>query len=64
MHNNDKRLLDKIEDYNRQDCESTFRLRKWLLRIKPKQTKWFVPEKEKIELRPFEETLLEYQREV
>ena len=61
MHNNDKRLLDKIEDYNKQDCESTFRLRKWLLRIKPKQTKWFVPEKEKIELRPFEETLLEFQ---
>ena len=61
MHNNDKRLLDKIEDYNKQDCESTLRLRKWLLRIKPKQTKWFVPEKEKIELRPFEETLLEFQ---
>ena len=61
MLNNDKRLLDKIEDYNKQDCESTFRLRKWLLRIKPKQTKWFVPEKEKIELRPFEENLLEFQ---
>ncbi len=61
MHNNDQRLLDKIEDYNKQDCDSTFRLRKWLLRIKPKQTKWFIPEKEKIELRPFEKTLLEFQ---
>ncbi len=61
MQNGDQQLLDKIEEYNKQDCLSTFRLRKWLLRIKPKQTRWFVPEKEKMELRPFEETLLEYQ---
>ena len=57
----DQKLLDKIENYNKQDCESTFKLRKWLLRIKPEKTKWFVPEREEMELRPFEETLLEYQ---
>ena len=57
---NDQQLLDKIEEYNKQDCISTFRLRKWLLRIKPQQTRWFIPEKDKIEIRPFEETLLEY----
>ena len=60
MQKNDQQLLDKIEEYNKQDCISTFRLRKWLLRIKPQQTRWFVPEKDKIEIRPFEETLLEY----
>ena len=53
--------MDKIEEYNKQDCISTFRLRKWLLRIKPNQTKWFVPEKDQLEIRPFEEILLEYQ---
>ena len=61
MQNNDQQLLDKIEEYNKQDCISTFRLRKWLLRIKPKQTKFFVPEKDQLEIRPFEEILLEYQ---
>ena len=60
MQNNDQKLLDKIEEYNKQDCISTFRLQKWLLRIKPQQTRWFVPEKDQIEIRPFEETLLEY----
>ena len=60
MQNNDQKLLDKIEEYNKQDCISTFRLQKWLLRIKPQQTRWFVPEKNQIETRPFEETLLEY----
>ena len=60
MQKNDQQLLDKIEEYNKQDCISTFRLRKWLLRIKPQQTRWFVPEKDKIEIRPFEERLLEY----
>ena len=61
MQNKNQQLLDKIEEYNKQDCISTFRLRKWLLKIKPQETKWFVPEKEQMELRPFEEILLEYQ---
>ena len=57
----DQSFLDEIEKYNREDCVSTFRLRNWLLKIKPEGTKWFVPEKEQMELRPFEETLLDYQ---
>ena len=61
MQNKDQELLNKIEEYNKQDCISTFRLRKWLLRIKPKETRWFVPEKEHMEIRPFEEILLKYQ---
>jgi len=55
-------LLDEIEEYNKQDCVSTFKLRNWLLKIKPADTKWFVPEKEQMELRPFEENLLDYQK--
>ena len=57
-----KNLLEQIEDYNKQDCESTFKLRKWLLKIKPEDTKFFKPEKEEMELRPFEEIQLEYQK--
>ncbi|WP_440677397.1 TM0106 family RecB-like putative nuclease [Candidatus Pelagibacter sp. HIMB1587] len=55
-------LLDEIEEYNKQDCVSTFKLRNWLLKIKPADTKWFIPEKEQMELRPFEENLLDYQK--
>ena len=57
-----KEFLKEIEDYNKQDCESTFKLRKWLLRIKPEDTKFFVPEKENIELRPYEEILIKYRK--
>ena len=56
------KLLEEIEEYNKQDCISTFKLRNWLLKIKPEDTKWYIPEKEHFELRPFEETLLEYQK--
>ena len=61
METKDQKLLDQIAEYNKQDCVSTFKLRKWLLKIKPEQTKWFVPEKEQMDLRPHEEVLLEYQ---
>ena len=61
METKDQKLLDQIAEYNKQDCLSTFKLRKWLLKIKPEQTKWFVPEKEQMDLRPHEEVLLEYQ---
>ena len=59
-----KSFLKEIEDYNKQDCESTFKLRKWLLKIKPEDTKFFVPEKENIELRPYEEILIEYRKKL
>ena len=62
METKDKKLLEEIEKYNKQDCISTFKLRNWLLKIKPEDIKWHVPQKEYIELRPFEETLLEYQK--
>ena len=61
MQNKNQKLLDKIEEYNKQDCISTFRLRKWLIKIKPQETRWFKLDKEQMELRPFEEILLEYQ---
>ena len=37
-----KNLLDKIAEYNKQDCLSTFKLRKWLLKIKPEQTNFIL----------------------
>ncbi len=61
METKEQNLLDQIAEYNKQDCLSTFKLRKWLLKIKPEQTRWFVPEKEQMDLRPHEEVLLEYQ---
>ena len=62
METKNKKFLEEIEEYNKQDCISTFKLRNWLLKIKPEDTNWHVPVKESIELRPFEETLLEYQK--
>ena len=64
MQSKDQKLLNTIEEYNKQDCISTFKLRKWLLRIKPSETRWHLPEKKKIELRPFEEAFLEYQEKL
>ena len=61
METKNQKLLDQIAEYNKQDCVSTFKLRKWLFKIKPNQAKWFVPEKEQMELRPHEEVLLQYQ---
>ncbi len=57
-----QKLLNEIEEYNKQDCVSTFKLRNWLLKIKPADTKWFVPEKDQMELRPFEQNLLDYEK--
>jgi len=62
IENKNQKLLDEIEEYNKQDCISTFKLRNWLLKIKPADTKWFVPEKDQMELRPFEQNLLDYQK--
>ena len=61
MQNKNQQLLDKIEEYTVNKIASQHLIRKWLLKIKPEGTKWFVPEKEQMELRPFEEILLEYQ---
>ena len=34
--------------YNKEDCLSTFKLREWLIDIKPEGTSWFIPDKEEI----------------
>ena len=36
--------LAKIQQYNEVDCESTHRLRDWLLRLRPSGIPWYVPE--------------------
>ena len=40
-------LLEKIEDYNREDVRSTCELNKWLLKLRPKDLPWFNQENEK-----------------
>jgi uncharacterized protein len=37
----DANLLKQIEDYNQVDCESTYKCREWLLKIKPASSPWF-----------------------
>jgi len=37
---NDKKLLDEIESYNRDDLRSTHELRQWLLKIRPSGMSW------------------------
>src|SRR6056300_1058640 len=60
----DQKYLDEIESYNKQDCRSTLDLHKWLLKIKPKETSWFTPKKEEMELRDREVKMIEYQEKV
>jgi len=64
METKEQSLLDQIGDYNKQDCVSTFKLRNWIKKIKPKDTKWFIPEKTEMEIRPFEEAILKYQKKL
>ena len=37
----DQTLLDQIQDYNEDDCRSTYLLREWLLKIRPDTVTWF-----------------------
>lgn len=37
----DQVLLDRIRDYNEDDCRSTYLLREWLLKICPDHMQWF-----------------------
>ncbi|HEX4855623.1 MAG TPA: TM0106 family RecB-like putative nuclease, partial [Limnobacter sp.] len=37
----DSVLLKSIEDYNHDDCRSTWELREWLLRLRPPTARWF-----------------------
>lgn len=40
---NDPEYLKKIEEYNHEDLISTYRLREWLLSIRPKEIPWYIP---------------------
>ena len=65
LETNDKKFLEEIESYNKQDCHSTYELHKWLLDIKPEETSWFIPKKNgEMELRDFEIDMITYQEKV
>ena len=62
LETKDQSLLDEIEFYNRQDCHSTYELRKWLNKIRPEECTWYLPpinDSDKVE-KPFEIKLGEY----
>lgn len=42
----DSKLLEEIEEYNREDVRSTCELHKWLLKMRPKDLPWFKQEGE------------------
>jgi len=61
----DQKFLDEIESYNKQDCQSTYKLHQWLLKIKPEETSWFIPQRsEEMKLREWEIDMLTYQKKV
>ena len=37
---NDQKLLQDIEDYNKEDVRSTYELRNWLIKLRPKEMPW------------------------
>ena len=66
LETQDQNFLDEIESYNKQDCNSTYQLHKWLLDIKPSETSWFVSQRkeEEMELRDWEKDMIAYQEKV
>ena len=66
LETQDQNFLDEIESYNKQDCNSTYQLHKWLLSIKPSETSWFVSQKKdsEMELRDWEVDMITYQEKV
>ena len=66
METQDQNFLDEIESYNKQDCQSTYELHQWLLKIKPSDSSWFISQKNEneMELRDWEVEMLEYQNKV
>ena len=65
LETNDKKFLEEIESYNKQDCHSTYELHKWLLDKKPLETSWLVSKKnEEMELRDWEIDMITYQEKV
>ncbi len=66
LETQDQNFLDEIESYNKQDCNSTYQLHKWLLDIKPSETSWFVSQKKdsEMKLRDWEVDMITYQDKV
>jgi len=64
MNTKDQTLLDAIEDYNKQDCKSTYLLREWLVSKKPSNTYWFKPSKEEKEYSEKEIKMLQYRNNI
>ena len=65
LETNDKKFLEEIESYNKQDCHSTYELHKWLLDKKPEETSWFISKKNgEMELRDWEIDMITYQEKV
>lgn len=63
----DQKLLDQIEHYNKQDCQSTFLLRKWLLSIRPDHYSWYKGQEiseNAGEIKDYELEFLSYQKKV
>ena len=62
----EQHYLDEIESYNKQDCQSTYELHRWLLKIKPPETSWFEPPKKdnEMELKDWEVDIITYQDKV
>ena len=55
LESEENSILKEIENYNKQDCESTYELHQWLLSIKPQETDWNDETIEEIELKEWEE---------
>lgn len=50
----DKKFLDEIAKYNKEDCISTREFHNWLIQRRDKNLSWFVPKIEELDLRPRE----------
>ncbi|MGC8657563.1 MAG: TM0106 family RecB-like putative nuclease [Desulfomonilaceae bacterium] len=40
LETHDRKLLDDVEEYNHEDCRSTYQLREWLLGFRPPDLPW------------------------
>jgi len=63
----DQKLLNQIEHYNMQDCQSTFLLREWLLSIRPDHYSWYKGQgisENADEIKDYELEFLSYQKKV
>lgn len=67
VDNKDQKLLDQIEHYNMQDCQSTSQLRNWLLSIRPEKYTWYKGQdhsEEAGEIKDYEIEFMAYQNKI